>query len=134
MNDMTHPEDEMRGSLYSALLEVQRMMQLVPGGMNGCLCLCVIALAGMEGRGVNVSTLSLSLGIDRKTVRSVLQLLIDVGFIRKDETEHRWPMYYRVVDGDVQETAGEWAREVYAILRHRLKAHCDAMQPLVSQR
>ena len=125
---MSHPDDDIRGSLYSALIEVQRMMQLVPGGMNGCMILCVVALAGMKGRGVNVSTLSLSLGLDRKTVRKVLGILIDHGFIRKDETAHeQWPLYYRVIDGDVQEAAGEWAREVYAILRHRLKVHCDAL-------
>jgi DNA-binding MarR family transcriptional regulator len=127
----TEPDDQSRGQLFKALLEVQSKMQNVPGGPNGLLILMVIAVATIEdGRHVNISTIADTLGMHRKSAKAKLDELVERDMVQVFHDEANWPMYGRTCNADLQGDGARWVREVYAILRHHLKAECDAMQPV----
>ena len=119
-----------RAALMMCLLEVQKKMQELPGGMNGALVIFVIVLSSMEERALNVSTIANMLDMDRKTVRRTLTTLVEGGYVQVDTDSEDWPVYTRTCTEGTHQWSKGWCNEVYGILRHRLKVHCDAMQPV----
>jgi predicted transcriptional regulator len=109
----------------SALLEVQKKMQGLPGGMNGAMIIFVVVLASIDEKTLNVSTISNQLGMDRKTVRRVLDTLVAGGYIERRDDILDWPVYTRNCTPEVHEWSRRWCNEVYEIIKHRLRPFCS---------
>lgn len=119
MKYSTH--DERRVALYLSMLEICTLFrETIPGGRDGALVAMVVALNSIAGEATNISSISDVTGLDRRSVRRLLDLMIEEGFMVKRQGEQGWPVYDRSLTDRSEETISNIVDSIYNIIQTRM--------------